>query len=95
MRYTTRAKFVEWLRQKEPEAVVGESRYLSSCPLATHLEETWGSVAEVDISDMAVRGHPYVNTPQWAKDFIDKVDEYSAGESITAKVALELLGEKA
>jgi pyrroline-5-carboxylate reductase len=94
MRYTTRNKFIGWLREKEPTADVGLACSRSSCPLANHLEDTWGGVADVDDEEMAVWGQPYAKTPRWAAAFIEQVDNYGVREPITARAALEMLGEK-
>jgi hypothetical protein len=91
----TLPEFRTWLESHEPNAVVGESRSVSRCPVARFLggpgerRVCVGGAGYTDASDT-----PH-STPAWASRFIHRIDGNVPGrpKPITAREALDILRE--
>lgn len=84
----TRHGFMRWLRSKKGSDIVGSPQEWKDCPLAQYLGT---GVTEEEYGD-----GPYgtgTRLAPWASDFVVAADK-GRRNSITAKRALELLGEQ-
>lgn len=89
-----RHKFLQWLKAKKPDEIVGENRTSCGCPITNfYSDATRGS--EVIIFDrwgehFIDRGYSKQPLPQWAQRFVFEIDQDENGK-ITAARALEVL----
>lgn len=91
-------EFVSWLKGKEPTDAVGYRTIVSTCPIATYLNETTGNRYSVNPFKYGLRDNGlYTELPEWAKDFVRAVDHaYNTLEDryrVKASEALEILNE--
>ncbi len=98
--YMTKKKFITWLKSKHPRTKVGtgfgNSKHRSySCPAARYLQVQYpeGKVRSLSYYCGNLVGGGF-SSPKWLKSFVNKVDAAGSPSIITAKKALEFLGEK-
>ena len=80
--------FLEWLALYQDQQIVGASCEPSGCPIANYLLAHGYRERQVN-SEMITANLTIIQTPQWAAQFIEAVDE--AAPQITKARALELL----
>lgn len=94
----TRQQFREWLEEKDPQAIIGQSYDQSKCPLATACQELDRRDIRVLYADWVIGPRkPYQRyrpLPRWAYAVREKVDRLSETPSdITAETVLNVLEE--
>lgn len=93
----TKKAFVKWLESKPADEDVGQAGDTECCPIATYLTDVFPKVDCVDVNENEINvyrqlnGSPDINveTPQWARNFIETVDDIHT--NVTALDALDLL----
>jgi hypothetical protein len=89
----TRKAFREWLESKQPAEGVGYAVSAEECPIANfHRDLHPDSRVEVYLDYIKVNGKRRPHT-EWSKAFVEKVDRYGYRVVVTARMALDLLGE--
>lgn len=70
-----RDAFARWLLLFSPDAIVGRALCPDECPLARYLAIKTGRPVEVDPDVWYTPGSIYdYDLPEWAKDFVHRVD---------------------
>lgn len=90
--------FIQWLESKSPDEVVGFSRSSCECPLATYLKFRHSYYDTVGISIAthgADGGVPWVCLPDWASEFVYRVDSSYVPLTSAIQPPLGITAEKA
>lgn len=95
--YLQKKEFKAWLRRHKPEAVIGIHKTPDYCPIANYLRTSFfylsnAGILHISVDTEHIRISDGFNfaTPEWAKKFIEEVDNCPTN-SITAQEALNLL----
>lgn len=85
--------FTDWLKSKEPTAIVGMTVGAYACPLATYLYEKTGTEYAVCQSFyVATKTNDRIEMPEWGAEFIARVDTLlPLRDDVTASQALECI----
>ncbi len=109
MKQLTKKAFVAWLRQCEPDTIVGYAQRQTSCPIATFLTKKVLSPSHraavqrhtLYVSDYNLLGpedNPITRIyglPVWATEFVLAIDGFGGGTPVYAADALAIVeGEK-
>ncbi len=89
----TREGFVSWLKSGRLGRDVGRGNYSRQCPLAVYLGSTFLVPINIGASSFGYPDGERWMCPPWARKFIYAVDAKFGVRHVTAKAALELLGE--
>lgn len=94
-------EFLNWLKSKEPGEVVGIAGRSMYCPIASYLSEkgkedltmvrvTTGSIGFYYRDNK----HPVYKTPEWAANFVERLDTMFEDSPVTTRAALRILRER-